>query len=53
MVFYELTVIVIENEYTNYEEEIKEKIEFYKERITYWENKGEEFRNKCSWAKFL
>lgn len=53
LVFYELTAMVIENEYTDYEEEIKEKIEFYKERLAYWENKSEEFRNKYSWAKFL
>lgn len=53
LVFYELTAIVIKNNYKNYENEVLEKISFYEERLRYWEKHIEFVEKKRTWAEFL
>lgn len=48
--FYELTSIVIKNR-DNYEEKVKEKIKYYIDTLTYFQNNVDKLNNK--WAKFL
>ena len=48
--FYELTSIVIKNR-DNYEEKVKEKIKYYIDTLTYFQNNVDKINNK--WAKFL
>lgn len=48
--FYELTSIVIKNR-DNYAEKVKEKIKYYIDTLTYFQNNVDKLNNK--WAKFL
>ena len=48
--FYELTSIVIKNR-DNYKEKVKEKIKYYIDTLTYFQNNVDKLNNK--WAKFL
>lgn len=51
LVFYELTSIVLENKDHNYESAVSEKINYYTERLMYWQNHIEALN--VSWAQFL
>ena len=53
LVVYELTAIVIENNYTNYEDQVMKKINFYKERMLWWQKNIDDIEKKLSWADFL
>ncbi|NLY21214.1 MAG: hypothetical protein GXZ08_08040 [Tissierellia bacterium] len=48
---YELTSIVLENNMKNYEEEVILKIQFYIDKLVYWNNKSSELNGP--WASFL
>ena len=48
---YELTSIVLENDMKNYEEEVILKIQFYIDKLAYWNNKSSELNGP--WASFL
>lgn len=51
LVFYELTSVVIDSDYNNYENLIEEKIEWYSSRLEYW--KRESLVETYMWADFL
>ncbi len=53
LVFYELTAIVIKNNYKNYENEVTQKLEFYMERLKWWQDNIERFENEVRIADFL
>ena len=48
---YELTSIVMENDMKNYEEEVVSKIQFYVDKLVYWNHKSSEIDGP--WASFL
>lgn len=51
LVFYELTAIVLVNGKDNFEQEVNEKIDYYYDRLIFWQNKIDTL--DISWAKFL
>ncbi len=51
LIFYELTAIVIHNNYSHYEEFVNEKINFYMTKALYWQEHTKE-SHQC-WASFL
>lgn len=51
LIYYELTSIVIDADYINYEKLISEKIEWYSSRLEYW--KRESQSEPYVWADFL
>lgn len=53
LVLYELTAIVIENNYLNYQSQVIKKINFYEERLYWWQNNIETIEKQRSWAEFL
>jgi hypothetical protein len=48
---YELTAIVISYKMSDYEEAVKEKIDFYIDRLLYWQENDGNLDRK--WADFL
>ncbi|WP_313529169.1 putative immunity protein [Anaerotignum sp.] len=53
LVVYELTAIVICCGYGNYEEGVLAKIEFYREKLQWWQDNVSKYRETESWASFL
>jgi len=53
LVVYELTAIVIENNYTNYQSQVIQKIDFYEDRLMWWQENIDDIEPKRSWAEFL
>lgn len=53
LVFYELTALVIQCGYLNYEEIVSEKISCYAHRLAWWEANAEQYRFQEKWADFL
>lgn len=53
LVFYELTAIVIENNYKNYQDQVIKKIDFYEERLHWWQENIDDIEKQRSWAEFL
>lgn len=53
LVFYELTAVVIKNGYKDYQDEVLQKIEFYMERLNWWQDNIENFENSHRLADFL
>lgn len=53
LVFYELTAIVIKNNYQNYQYEVTKKIQYYMNRLLWWQENIEVFEHQRSWANFL
>ena len=51
LVFYELTAIVFLNSKDNFDIEVNEKIDYYYDRLLYWQNNIDTL--DISWAKFL
>lgn len=53
LVFYELTAIVINNNYKNYENEVLDKILFYIDRLKWWQDNIESYEKLYEWADFI
>lgn len=53
LVFYELTAIVIESEYEDYENAVIGKIRYYEDRLKYWQENAPEYICGKKWAEFL
>lgn len=53
MVFYELTAIVVKNDYMSYEEEVVKKIDFYISKLKFWSENEKYYRENQNWADFL
>ncbi len=51
--FYELTAIVLENGIDDFAEPVNKKIEYYHERLLYWQNRTEIDKVTLEWAVFL
>ena len=51
LVFYELTSIVFVNRKDNFDLAVNEKIDYYYDRLLYWQNNTDTL--DISWAKFL
>lgn len=53
LVFYELTAIVIKQGYSNYEIDLMTKINYYEERLRWWQNNIQRYETEKTWADFL
>ena len=53
LAFYELTAIVAQCGYENFEEQVQNKIGFYVDKLIWWQDNGETCRNAEKWADFL
>lgn len=53
LVFYELTAIVIKCGYSNFEEMVLDKINFYTHRLEWWEENAGQCLSNEKWADFL
>lgn len=53
LVFYELTAIVIKNNYKNYESEVADKIKFYEDKLIFYQNNIDKIEKERAWAQFL
>ncbi len=53
LMFYELTAIVIKNNYINYEYEVLDRITYYIERLKWWENNIDTCEKSQEWAGFI
>lgn len=53
LVFYELTAIIIECGYKDYEDAVMEKIRYYEERLKYWQENAPEYIYGKKWTEFL
>ena len=51
LVFYELTAVVLVNSKYNFDLAVNEKINYYYDRLLYWQNNIDTL--DISWAKFL
>lgn len=49
--FYELTALVMESGYHNYQKAVIEKIKFYQQRLVFWQENID--KTDFNWAKFL
>ncbi len=53
LAFYELTAIVVQCGYENFEERVLDKIDFYIGKLIFWQDNAETCRTSDKWADFL
>lgn len=51
--FYELSAIVYKHKCKGYEKAIEDKLNYYKERLLYWQSQEENLLKKQTWASFI